>query len=209
MLIPPEVTCGPFGDLLFAVRYGSGRHDIDILAVFEPPPLMTNVMLGGLDCLALGVRRLNHLLNHLDPAATEPLLTGELVAGTPAKLEEAKAVMASAERSPFVSAYLFHAACVSFQSAAGTLARVEETPCEPHFRLFSKNLSWAASYLGFAHYYHVSGGCGPITLACLLPQLPPVVETLWTLAQTDRRDYSECRDALSTFALQLISGLEP
>lgn len=203
------LSSGPFGDLVFAVQYGSGQNDVDVMAVYELPPFQGQVMLGSLDCFALSKSQLAYLLDRLDPAVTEPVIKGQLLAGSADRLAAFRRTLSVVHRSPDVVRHLVGAAFASYRSAEASVAKLRQAPSEPLFRLFWKNLSWAASYLAYAAFYDRSSGTGPVSPTELLPQSSADLRAVWKLAQrrSNGPDIQACEDALFGVAVHVARGV--
>ena len=178
--------------LSFAVEYGSGKNDWDMLAVSGSAPPRNEILIGRLDLLAIGAKTLSTLSGHLDPTISEPLLTGRRVAGDGQEFAEARAALDTvAPQWPAVR-HLLRRSHMAYQHAVASLDPSCESSPPSVARAFWSNLSWAVSSREFARYYAQRIGCaGAVTrLEELIPAMPAPVSGLWGCIQDGKRSRS-------------------
>jgi len=167
--------------LSFAVLYGSGSNDCDILAVYQATPPRAEIIVGKLDMLALGRTELDYLIRRLDPYVTEPLLTGTTIAGADTLfLSERSSLCEIAPDWPAVR----HSLCRSQMAYGNALACIQHNQGNPavfRARSFWCNLSWALSFREFAGYYAFRIGMkgAVVQLADVVAGMSPSTRRLW------------------------------
>jgi len=176
-LISEALTRGPLGRLVFAVAYGSGVSDRDVLMVYDPPPLTAEILVAGLDALLLGKDALSRLVAMLDPVATEPLLSGRLLYGDADALAEFRAHVAQATPSRGAVRTLMRRSFSSYEASLASLARASGSGSRRFIRLTCCNLGWSISYFAFAMAYRTSP-CA-MRLADVVERMPCRWRRLW------------------------------
>lgn len=143
----------PIGEHGFLVQYGSPQGvDLDFFAAIEDPVDMT-WPLGGVDLHVMSVSRCSDLLRLLDPLVTEPLLTGEFVAGNRERFDDA---YSAAHRTKCSKAALFHLVRRGFDELVRTRFWLQEFLSLEHRRFAYgclTSLSYSCSYVHFARTY--------------------------------------------------------
>ena len=174
--------CQLANELRLLVQYGSGLpgRDIDLLAVYDTEGTRTECILGRLDVLVLSERRLEALVTRLDPLVTEPVLTGRVLVDEHDQFDSFAQHLREASPTPEVYRHLLTQAHHSYSNSLGYLAS-EETSLHSHLSVL--NLTFAISYLGFAHHYRYHGGPAT-TLGTLVPSFAPDLSSLWKAAHS-------------------------
>lgn len=148
----------------FLVHYGSRKQgsDVDLLVVYDQPPLQNKLYMGKLDILALGITEFMGMLKHHDVFVTEPILTGELKRGNQNSWDvtvEKYMEMRPQEDSIY---YLIARAFNVASQAKVFLSNLTVSPGGHEAMYFWTNLSFAVAYFQFAMMY--AEGKFPVTL---------------------------------------------
>ena len=173
------LTSGPHGTLCLLVRYGSNRFgsDKDYLAVYDSPQPSYSVLLGGLDLWVTDKNGLFEYACLLDPAVSEPLLTGILVFGESLYFQKAKEALNRASPSVNTVPHLLSRSFRAYHSSSILVANREKHSCVVR-RDYWSSLSFAISYWCFASEY-ASRWKGVLTLAELEIRMPSGIRELW------------------------------
>ncbi|MCP3904247.1 MAG: hypothetical protein GY715_11500 [Planctomycetes bacterium] len=154
-----------------AVQYGSRKadSDLDIMVVQENAVATPKMAVGRLDLFVVAMSDLVALSELLDPAATEPVLTGDLLLGCPDRWQATTRFCASVRASDAAVSHLRTQSARSVNTAEQWWRRFEISACMTALRWLAQCLAFARSYRLFADYYSRTGG-EPITLARLRTQ---------------------------------------
>lgn len=168
-------------ELLFLLEYGSGKNDLDLLAVYQRPPQRNEIIVGRLDLLAIGRDALAHMIRHMEPSVTEPLLTGRLVDGNEGAWRWAQESVRSTVIDWQVIRHLVRGGHVAYGNALACLPSTPADAFDAFARPFWDNLSWALSYHEFARYYseRIDDKDAAIRLSCLVKHMRQPVQSLW------------------------------
>lgn len=174
-----SLKSGPHGNLVVLVRYGSDRSggDIDYLAVYDRPQLSSCIILGGLDLWATHTKELDNLASLLDPVVTEPLLTGQVVAGDSAIVERAAQIVNRSAPDTLTSSHLLRRSFRAYLRSI-ELSELSGDSASIYSRDYWSSLSFAISYWSFASEYQLNWN-GVLSLADLIEKMPRPVRELW------------------------------
>lgn len=162
--------------LRFLVAYGSRSDgaDVDLFAVYNSAPRHAHLALGRLDIIAVDDRELSALLQHHDLRASEPLLTGELVAGDAGQWSQRRdAFLASPPKSESV-VYLLQKSFEVTPYAQEYFRRFTASGSPLDFAASWQDLAFAAGYLVFAREY--AAGRYPLTCEQAAQHVPLLAE---------------------------------
>ncbi len=136
------------------VLYGSGKNDIDMLAIYKYQPISINISLGILDIIAVGYDKFIELLELYDPLITEPILTGQCCYGDTNEMENFKDFLVNSKPTIDSIFYLIDQSIKILNDAVGYLNLVQHNNnCSLYEDFFWKNLSFSASYISYAKEY--------------------------------------------------------
>jgi hypothetical protein len=197
--------------LSFAVQYGSCENDWDVLAVYESTPPRSEIIIGKLDLLAIGIDDLAQMVRLLDPTVTEPLLTGQTIAGEERAFVAASDLLRETKIEWPVVRHLLRRSQVAYENALACLPSALADAPDMARALWS-NLSWAVSLREFARYYAPRTGVGNavISLAELVSVMPKPVKDLWQPIQTSKQadNLRDAEDILHAFDRQILGIVE-
>ena len=166
------------------VWYGSGveGHDVDLVLVQESPVPFPRAIVGQLDVSLFSVGEFLQLTNLLDPAATEPLLTGHLIGGDDSIWHRLVGAVGSIVAATDSVVHLQSRSLKNALIVGDILARAKDTDEQDHLRWALINLSFSISYASFAKYYRRLP-YGAVTMkrlreeaALLLPEFWPFLD---------------------------------
>lgn len=160
-------TCTPNVDVIDAVRslfsdggqtiiwYGSRRddRDVDLLAIDDEATGTTSIRLGRVDLAALTRGQFDLLVGCADPVATEPVLTGVLIAGDAAVLDTARECLLGCRPPVGAVGHALRRSHEDSASVARFLEQYRDTKDLRCLRWALHNLSFAIAYLSFARRY--------------------------------------------------------
>ena len=198
--------------LSFAVEYGSCENDWDVLAVYESTPPRSEIVIGKLDLLAIGIGDLAQMVRFLDPTVTEPLLTGQPIAGEERAFVAAGALLRETKIEWPVVRHLLCRSQVAYENALACLQSASADSPDTLARAFWSNLSWAVSLREFARYYAKRTGVdnAVISLLELVSVLPKPTHSMWQRIQRSKRTNSlhGAEDTLRELDRQVLGIVE-
>jgi len=167
--------------------------------------MSSEVILGRLDVFAVSRQRVEYLVQHFDPVATEPLLTGTLVSGSQDVLAELRDRLSAAAVTVEVVRYLLQRALLGY---VGVVQMIQNKEKLLHAeRAIHVNVGYAVAYLAFARYYKETGGSA-VTLDQLVRKttgtLQQILQTLMAIRQRIAEVIVELTDVLDQLEMHLM-----
>lgn len=164
--------------LLYLVHYGSKEPDKDIylFAVYRYEPNYYEYQIGKLDLFAVSIEQLHSMLKNHDILASEPLLTGTILAGDLHSWGKIKQGFLKSKPDLDSIYFLYSRALEMINTAFRFIQRYKDTASPTDANRFWKNISFAVGYMSFGIQYREK--IFPLTCKQVLATCPDFDNTM-------------------------------